>query len=68
MQPPNMFKYSFQSLQPALNKEYIDIQAAIECRLTLKRVHEMIRTYSQMHRTNKYSRHRSRIRTMLLWV
>ena len=32
-----------------------DIQATIECRLTLKRVRDIIRTYSQMHRTEKYS-------------
>ena len=35
---------------PALSKEFLDIQATIECRFTLKCVRDMIRTYSQMHR------------------
>ena len=35
----------------ARSKEFLDIQATIECRLTLKRVQGMIITYSQMHRT-----------------
>ena len=32
-----------------------DIQATLECGFTLKRVRNMIRTDSQMHRTDKYS-------------
>ena len=36
-----------------------DIQATIECGFTLKRVRDMIKTYSQMHRTDKYSQHSS---------
>ena len=35
-------------------KEFFDIQATIECEFTLKRVREMTKTYSQMHRTDKY--------------
>ena len=31
---------------PASSKEFIDIQATIECRFTLKRVRGMARTYS----------------------
>ena len=31
----------------------------IECGFTLKRVRDMIRIYSQMHRTDKYSQHSS---------
>ena len=34
-------------------KEFLDIQATIECRFILKRVRGMIITYSQMHRTDK---------------
>ena len=34
-----------------------DIQATIECWFTLKGVRDMLRAYSQMHRTDKYSRH-----------
>ena len=30
-----------------LSKEFLDIQAAVECRFTLKLVHDMIMTYSQ---------------------
>ena len=35
----------------------IDIQSTIECGFTLKRNPDMIRTYSQMYYTNKYSQH-----------
>ena len=44
---------------PASSKEFLDIQPTIECGFTLKRVRDMIRTYSQMHRTDKYSEHSS---------
>ena len=46
-------------LPPASSKEFLDIQATIECGFTLKRVRDMIRRYSQMHRTDKYSEHSS---------
>ena len=45
--------YAFQS------ESTIDIQATIECGFTLKRVRDMIITYSQMHRTDKFSQHSS---------
>ena len=44
---------------PASSKEFLDIQATIECGFTLKRVRDMIKTYSQIHRTDKYSQHGS---------
>ena len=34
---------------PASSKEFLDIQATIECGFTLKRVRDMARTYSQMN-------------------
>ena len=37
--------------------EFLDIQATIESGSILKRVRDVTRTYSQMHRTNKYSEH-----------
>ena len=42
----------------------------IEYRFTLKRVRDRIRTYSQMHRTNRYSQHSLIIRPVWLngWV
>ena len=40
---------------PTLSKEFLDIQANMECGFTLKRVRDMTRTYSRMHRTDKYS-------------
>ena len=43
----------------ALNKEFLDIQATTECRFTLECVRDVIITYNQMHRTDKYSRHSS---------
>ena len=42
-----------------LSKEFLDIQATIGCGFTLERVRDMIRTYSLMHRTDKYSQHSS---------
>ena len=52
------------------SKELFDIQATIERRLNLKRVREMLITYSQMHRTDKYSQHSSIIWPVWLngWV
>ena len=47
---------------PVSSKEFLDIQATIECGFTHKRVDDMIRTYSQMHPTDKYSQHSS-----ILW-
>ena len=41
------------------NQELLDVQATIKCGFTLKRVLEMIITYSQMHLTDKYSQHSS---------
>ena len=34
---------------PVLSKEFLDIQATIECGFTLKRVHDMIRTCNQLY-------------------
>ena len=47
---------------PVLSKEFLDNHAIIECEFTLKRVRDMIRTYSQMHRVDKYSQHR-----LIIW-
>ena len=44
-------------MAPASRKEFLDIQATVECGFTLKLVRDMIKTYSQMHRTDKYSQH-----------
>ena len=40
---------------PVLSKEFLGIQATTDCGFTLKRVREIIRTYSQMPRKDKYS-------------
>ena len=40
-----------------LCKELLEIQATIESKFTQKRVRNMIITYSQMHRTEKFSQH-----------
>ena len=47
-------------------KKFLDIQATIKCGFTLKRVRDMIRTYSQMHCTDKCSQHSSII--WLVWL
>ena len=38
---------SLSDFAPASSKEFLDIQATIECGFTLKRVRDMARTYSQ---------------------
>ena len=43
------------------SKDFLDIQATIECGFTLRRVRGMIRRYSQLHHTDKYSEHGSNI-------
>ena len=44
-------------IAPVLSKESLDIQATTECGFTLKHVRDVVRTYSQMHRTDKYSQY-----------
>ena len=41
-------KYCFETsdFAPASSMEFLDIQATVQCGFTLKRVREMIRTYS----------------------
>ena len=58
----------FKWLQQDSNPQ--NIQATIECGFTMKRVRNMIRTYSQMLRTDKYSQHSSIIWPVWLngWV
>ena len=55
---------------PVSSKEFLDIQATIECGFTLKQVCDMIKTYSQMHRIDKYLPHSSTIWPIWLngWV
>ena len=53
-------------MAPALCKEFLDIQASIECRFTLKLVCDMSITYNQMQRTDKYSQDNSVIRSVWL--
>ena len=48
-----------QIFATASSKEFLDIQATIECGLTLKCIRDMTRTYIQMHHTDKYSEHSS---------
>ena len=50
---------SNSSFAPASSKEFLDIEATIECGLNLNRVRDMTRTYSEMNRTYKYSKHNS---------
>ena len=48
---------------PVSIKEFLDIQATIECGFTLKRLQDMKRTYSQIHRNDKYSQ-----RSPIIWT
>ena len=43
-------------------KQFLEIQATIKCGSSLKRAGDMITTYSQMHRTDKYSLH-----SLIIW-
>ena len=42
-----------------LDREFLDIQATIEFGFNLNHVRDMIKTYSQLYRTDKYSQHNS---------
>ena len=53
------FRVNISDFAPASSKEFLDIQVTIEYGFTLKRVCDMVSTYSQMHRTDKYSQHSS---------
>ena len=57
-------------IAPVSRKEFLDIQATIESRFTLKLIRDMIITYSQIHRTDKHSQHSSMIWPVWLngWV
>ena len=44
---------STSNIASIFSKEFHEIQATIECRFTLTRVRDMIRTYSQIHRTER---------------
>ena len=46
-------------IAPVSSKEFLDIQTTIKCKLTLKHIRDMIRTYSQTNNTDKYSQHSS---------
>ena len=45
---------STSDFAPVSSKEFLEIEGTIECGFPLKRVRDMIRTYSQMHRKDKY--------------
>ena len=47
-------------MAPAVSS--LTFRQTIECRFTLKLVHDIIITYSQMHHANKYSQH-----TSIIW-
>ena len=48
-------------MAPPWSKEFLDIQATVECGFTLKLERDMNKTYNQMHRTDKYWQHSSMI-------
>ena len=58
------------NLAPPTSKEFIDIEGTIECGFTVTRVSEVTRRYSQMQRTDKYSKYGSVIWQLWLncWV
>ena len=46
---------SASDFAPVWRKEFLDIQSNIESVCRMRHVHDMTRTCSQMHRTDKYS-------------
>ena len=57
-----LFSSSFENDTQVIfvsSKEFLDIEATVECGFTLKLVRDMIKTYNQMPRTDKYSQHSS---------
>ena len=46
---------SLSDFARASRKAFLEIQATIESEFTLKRLHDITRTYSLMHCTDKYS-------------
>ena len=56
---PNGWVFVYEDMAPASSKEFLDIQATVECGFTVKLVRDMIKSYSQMHRTDKSSQHSS---------
>ena len=40
-------------MAPASSKDFVHIQATAECEFTLELARDMIKTYNQMHRTDK---------------
>ena len=43
---------SSSDFAPALSKQFLDIQATIQCGFTLKNVRDMTRTYNQLKKYN----------------
>ena len=43
---------------PVSSKKFLEIQATLECKFTLKRARDMMRTYSQINPSNKYVKQR----------
>ena len=52
-------------IAPASRKEFLDIQASIACRFTLKLLGDIIKTCSQIHRTDRYLQYSSIIQASL---
>ena len=52
----NTMHFIATGIKPASSKEFLDIQATIECEFTLKRVRDMTRTYSQCTLCLQFSR------------
>ena len=56
---PNPPAYLWKRFYLSFQVKNIGLYCTIECGFTLKHVHDMIRTYSQIDRTGKYSQHSS---------
>ena len=50
----NLLNFRFRA---CFEQEFLDIRVTIVCGFTMKPVRGIIRTYTQMHRTDKYSQH-----------
>ena len=53
---------------PVSSKEFLDIQTTLDCGFNLKRVRDMIITFSQMHHTDKYSTQLNHLTGLAKWL
>ena len=62
------YAHYFRENPHSSSKGFLDIQTTIECGFTLKRVRDMTRTYSQMHRTEVLRTQLNHLASLAKWL